>query len=186
MVPSQAHKELASGTVGVLAPSHRKHTLVVLFFVEFGINGPTWAPGPGHTAGPLAGVGTAALDHEVLDDPVKGEPIVKTILGQLHEVLTVFGGNIVPEFDFESAGAGFDFGGGVGHGSSWGLNERGTVVHLFSEGSDRPGKPPGQRFLVLGEPSGVALAPNACRGFGAGGRAIRSRGRQAPHWRWSG
>jgi len=41
------------------------------------------------------------LDHEVLDDAVKGEPVVEAVARQLAKVLDGLGGVVVEEFDLD-------------------------------------------------------------------------------------
>src|SRR3989475_3523612 len=74
-----ADVELAARGVGVLAPRHRDAAAHVLLRVELG------GDRVARTAGALA-FGAAALDDEVRDDAVEGEPVVEPPLGERHKV----------------------------------------------------------------------------------------------------
>src|SRR5438034_3154521 len=74
-----ADVELAARGIGVLASRHRDGPAQVLLRVELGGDR---VPG---TAGAVA-FGAAALDDEVRDDAVEGEPVVEPLLGERQEV----------------------------------------------------------------------------------------------------
>ena len=58
-------------------------------------------------------VRVAALDHEVLDDAVEGQPVVETIAGELAKVLNRLRRVLVEELNRDGAGVGVK--GGLRH-----------------------------------------------------------------------
>jgi hypothetical protein len=71
-------------------------------------------------------LGAAALDHEVLDDPVEGEAVVEAFARELAEVLDGLGRILVEELDVDLPGGRVQ--GGAGHGE----------VAYSNVGGDRP------------------------------------------------
>ena len=81
-----AKEELA--TTGVLAGvGHRKAAGLVLTAVDFAIDLVARSPGARRPFGPFPGVGAAALGHETVDYPVKGETVVEALINQFHAFL---------------------------------------------------------------------------------------------------
>ncbi len=89
---------------------HRQHTGFVVLEGErrrLAGNLPAGPAGTCATGHGVLGVRTAALNHEVLNDPVKVETIVVAHVHELHEVGDGVGGTAVKEVDGDVAGAGF-------------------------------------------------------------------------------
>jgi len=78
--------------------------------VELGLDLVAGAAGAGRAglAGP--GVGAAALDHEALDDAMKGGAVIKPLPGELQEIPDGSGRDIRPEFDGHVAVVGLEDG----------------------------------------------------------------------------
>lgn len=110
------NEELGAGTVGMLRASHGEDAAHVGLGVELGLDLVTGATCTRHAAGAWLGVRTAALNHETLDDAVKGGAVIEAFFGELKEVLDGLRGDLGPELDREVAGGGVDDGAGRGGG----------------------------------------------------------------------
>ena len=77
-----ADEELAAGAVRVARARHGEHALHVGAVVELGLDHVAGSAGAGGAAGADLGVGATALDHEALDDSVKGRTVIKSFTGE--------------------------------------------------------------------------------------------------------
>lgn len=83
---------------------HGNHPADVFAIVEFGGDLVTWVAGaPEAFFRSIPGQGIATLDHEPVDDPVKGRAVVEALADKLAEVGDGFGGNILPKGDSEGS-----------------------------------------------------------------------------------
>jgi len=94
---AEADEKLTAGRIGVLAPGHGECAKNVFFFVKLGIDG---IAGPA-SADPgvisFLAQRVSSLNHESINNPVKGCSIIKTLLGQLAEIINRVWSNILPE-----------------------------------------------------------------------------------------
>src|SRR6185436_17718955 len=78
-------------------------------FIELGFDFVAGIAGaPSRFGTQISGQRVAPLNHESLDDAVKGRAVIKPFGGKLFEILDGFGSNIGPEFDDHFARGGFD------------------------------------------------------------------------------
>ena len=66
--------------------SHREGSGLMLLAVDLAIDLVAGAACSGHSLRTVTAVGATALSHETRNDAMEGEPVVKAILGQFHEV----------------------------------------------------------------------------------------------------
>lgn len=105
-----ADEKLRASGVGISRAGHRDHATHVRLFVKFGFNLIAGAAGSGHSGFTLFGVGAAALDHESLDDAMKGRAVVEAFFGELLEVFDRIGCDVRPEGKGQVSVGGLDDG----------------------------------------------------------------------------
>ena len=104
-------EELAA--TGVFAGmGHAQGAGGMLFWVTCSLtfNVMTGAAGAGHAAGTFFRVGATALNHEVVDDAVEGESIIKTVLGQFDKIGDREGGGFTEKVEVDIAAIAVDDG----------------------------------------------------------------------------
>src|SRR5690606_31017842 len=104
---------------------------------------------PRNAIGPGFRVGTAALDHEAFDDPVKGSAVIEAVAGQLLEVFHGLGGDIGPEGKSHVAIGGGNDGDFVRGG--------GGITHENGQQGSGRGVPQDRTRASLAAPPDVAL-----------------------------
>src|SRR5712692_5585872 len=114
---SQADEKLAARGVRVLRTGHGNGAAAMRACVELGLDRVAGAAGaPARVRLWIARQRVPTLDHETLDDAVKGGPIVEAFFGEGLEIFDGFGRHVRPEAkDYVSVG-GLDDGTFVGRG----------------------------------------------------------------------
>lgn len=105
-----ANEELGSRAVRVLGASHRDDAALVRLAVEFGFDFVAGITGAGGALCARFCVRAAALDHESLDDAVKGRAVVKPVTGEFLEVFHRLWRDFWPKGDGDISGGGFQNG----------------------------------------------------------------------------
>ena len=101
-----AEEELTSTGVAT-GMGHREGAGLMLLAVDLAGNRVARSAGASHGFGALPTVGTAALGHEAVDHPMKGQTVVEALLGQLGEIGHRAGGLGIKEIQVDQAGIGF-------------------------------------------------------------------------------
>src|SRR6266849_3447451 len=103
---SQADEKLAARRVRVLRAGHGNSAAAMRAFVELGLDRVAGAAGtPARFCLWIARQRVPALDHETLEDAVKGGPIVEAVFGEGLEIFDGFGRHVRPEAkDYVSVG----------------------------------------------------------------------------------
>lgn len=107
-------EKLRTRGIGMRGAGHRNHAAHMGLFIELRFDFVAGAAGAGHAAFAFLGVGATSLDHETLDDAMKGGAVIKSLAGEFLEILDRLWRDIGPEREGHFAVAGFKDGDFVG------------------------------------------------------------------------